>query len=39
MAHCEACNEISDDVVFISLENFILFTEFVGRDYFFLDIF
>jgi hypothetical protein len=39
MTYCKACDEISDDVVLVSFEQFILFAEFVRCDYFFLNVF
>lgn len=39
MAYCKTCDKISHNVMFASFEHFILLSELVCCNYFFLDIF
>lgn len=39
MANCQTSDKISNNMMFVSLEKLVLFTEFVAGYNFFLDIF
>lgn len=39
MAYCKACDEVSDDMVLVSFEHFILFAKFIRCNDFLFNIF